>query len=73
MADPQKARPRAGHWPKACGRCGARYVETAWAGLPSCGVLGEADVQTIVQVWPEGARIDLRRCHCGHVLARVAA
>ena len=52
-----------------CGSCGTSHGEPAWRLLPLVGYLEAPEVRALVSYWPEGMRIELRRCRCGRTMA----
>ncbi len=57
--------------PVHCGRCATSFDVGAWLALPVVAVLaGDAIVIHVVK-WPQGVRIEIRRCpRCGGSIAR---
>jgi hypothetical protein len=54
----------------ACGHCGAALLAPAWRELPLVEQVTQGRVRTLVTRWPDGTGIEVRRCRCGHPLAR---
>ena len=57
----------------ACGRCGASLRATIWSKLEVVEQVPHGRVREHVTHWPDGAGIEVRRCRCGHALARMVA
>jgi hypothetical protein len=53
-----------------CGTCGRRYPRSAWSDLPAERLLTTTDVHEHVTSWPPGLTVTVRRCACGHLMAR---
>jgi hypothetical protein len=54
-----------------CGGCARSYEPAAWLALPVEGVLAGEAIAAHVVKWPQGVRIEIRRCaHCGAAIAR---
>jgi hypothetical protein len=53
-----------------CGHCGAALEPQAWRALELVLLVDRVRVREIVTSWPEGARVEVRRCGCGTSVAR---
>jgi len=57
-----------------CGGCAASFEPEAWARLSVVAVLAGDAIATHVVKWPNGVRIEIRRCpRCGRSMARTSA
>jgi hypothetical protein len=52
-----------------CGVCGTSHGEPAWRLLPLVGHLEAREVRALVSHWPDGVRIEIRKCRCGRTMA----
>jgi hypothetical protein len=52
-----------------CSACGTGHGEAAWRLLPLVGRIEAAEVRALVSPWPDGVRIEIRRCRCGRTIA----
>jgi Zn ribbon nucleic-acid-binding protein len=55
----------------ACGHCGARLHAGTWRELELVDAVTPG--QVIVTRWPREKGIEVRRCLCGHAVARIVA
>jgi hypothetical protein len=55
-----------------CSHCGAAFDARGWERLELVELVATERVREHVTHWPSGARIEVRRCHCGRTLARKA-
>jgi hypothetical protein len=53
-----------------CGHCGATLPAPVWRELELVDHVTQGRVRAIVTRWPDDAGIEVRRCRCGHPLAR---
>jgi hypothetical protein len=54
-----------------CGGCARSYDLPAWLDLPLVGLLSGEAIAAHVVKWPQGVRIEVRRCaRCGRPIAR---
>jgi hypothetical protein len=53
-----------------CGHCGEPCAPGAWKEFERVGQIASERVREFVTSWPDSAVIDVRRCRCGHVIAR---
>jgi hypothetical protein len=66
MATPLRRSP-----PQAsCARCGAVFDRAQWDALAVVDRLGADTLQRMVLNWPRDAFVEIRRCTCGHTMAR---
>jgi len=63
----------AGDRPVQCGGCSASFEPEAWGALALVAVLTGDAIATHVVKWPQGVRIEIRRCpRCGRSMARTS-
>jgi hypothetical protein len=55
-----------------CIRCALALDPSAWRDLELVERIASERVRELVNGWPEGATVEVRRCTCGHVIARKA-
>jgi hypothetical protein len=54
-----------------CGGCGKGYEHPGWLALPIVGTLTGDAIAAHVVKWPQGVRIEVRRCaRCARTIAR---
>jgi len=53
----------------ACTMCGARHSEAAWGDLVLSQRIDAEEIGRLVRGWPEARWIEVRACHCGHLIA----
>jgi hypothetical protein len=53
-----------------CGHCGSAFGAESWHALELVERVEPTRVRQQVTSWPDGASIEVRRCGCGHTLAR---
>jgi hypothetical protein len=54
-----------------CARCGAVFERAEWDALALVDRLGRDKLQRMVLNWPRDAVVEIRRCTCGHTMARI--
>jgi hypothetical protein len=53
-----------------CARCGAVFDRAEWDALALVDRLGRDKLQRMVLNWPRDTCVEIRRCTCGHTMAR---
>jgi hypothetical protein len=53
-----------------CAHCGAVFDRAEWDALALVDRLGADTLQRMVLNWPRHAFVEIRRCTCGHTMAR---
>jgi hypothetical protein len=53
-----------------CTRCGIVFDRTQWDDLTLVERIGADTLQRMVLNWPRNAFVEIRRCTCGHPMAR---
>jgi hypothetical protein len=53
-----------------CGRCGLSCSDPAWFEFELLERMASDRIRELVTRWPDQAAIEVRRCTCGHVIAR---
>jgi hypothetical protein len=67
------AEPPAGSEPAPiyrCQSCRASYESGAWGALPIVAEVAPNEVRSMVEDWPSGLLVRVRRCACGQPMAR---